>query len=336
MEFALALFLGLVPVFLFLATLIFLDSFKLVGLRSIILAIVAGFGVAFLSFLINSWLLAHTNMGGSTYSRYIAPIIEESMKAAYLIFLIASKRVGFQVDAAIYGFAIGAGFATIENIYFFNALEHTNLVLWLVRGLGTAMMHGGTTAVLAIIVQGIAERRAHGAFGTYLPGLVVAIVIHSFFNHFFLPPMLSTIVLLCVLPSIMIVIFRQSEGATRHWLGVGLDSDVEMMRALTDGTFSNSHIGQYLGLLREKFSGEIIVDMLCLIRIRTELSIKAKVMLMMKEAGYKPEADPEVQEKFEELKFLEQSIGKTGKLAMAPVFHTSSRDLWQLQMLGGS
>ncbi len=336
MEFTISLLLGLVPVFLFLTTLILLDSFKLVGLRSVIAAIVAGIAAALLSFLINSSLLEYIGVGETSYSRYIAPLVEESLKAVYVMYLIISKRVGFLVDAAIYGFAIGSGFAAIENIYFFNALSHTSIVLWLVRGLGTAVMHGGTTAVLAIIVQGISERHAHGKLGAYLPGLGAAIAIHSFFNHFFLPPILMTVVLVCALPIIMMTAFRQSEIATRQWLGVGLDSDVEMMRALTDGTFTSSHIGQYLGVLRDKFAGEIVADMLCLIRIRTELSIKAKVMLMMKEAGYKPEPDPEVKEKFEELKFLETSIGKTGMLAMAPVFHTSSRDLWQLHMLGKS
>jgi len=77
-----------------------------------------------------------------------------------------------------------------------------------------------------------------------------------------------------------------------------------------------------------------VVDMLCLLRLRLELSIQAKGMLLMREAGFPVEPDPEVKAKFEELRFLEHSIGPTGLLAMAPFFHFSDRDLWQYHMLG--
>jgi hypothetical protein len=43
--------------------------------------------------------------------------------------------------------------------------------------------------------------------------------------------------------------------------------------------------------------------------------------------------DTDLKEKFIELEFLEKSIGPTGKLAISPIFHTSTRDLWQLFML---
>ena len=334
MGYVIPFLLGLVPVFLFLASLILLDSFKLVTFRSILVAVLVGFAAAAASFLANTALLTHLPIEGGTYSRYVAPFVEEFWKAAYLIYLVASKRTGFMVDAAIYGFAIGAGFAAIENIYFLNALSNPDLVIWFVRGLGTAVMHGGTTAILAIVSQGIAERGSAGAWRTFLPGLAIAMIIHSTFNHFILPPIVSTAVLVIFLPVFMMAAFRQSEASTRQWLGVGLDTDVELMQALTDGSFSESHIGQYLKSLRENFRGEIVADMLCLIRIRTELAIKAKAMLMMKEAGFNPEPDPELQDKFTELKYLEKSIGRTGQLAIAPVLHTSNRDLWQLQMLG--
>ena len=57
-------------------------------------------------------------------SRYIAPIIEESAKAALLVALIASGRVGFLADAAVQGFAIGTGFALFENIWYLQTLPH--------------------------------------------------------------------------------------------------------------------------------------------------------------------------------------------------------------------
>jgi len=75
--------------------------------------------------------------------------------------------------------------------------------------------------------------------------------------------------------------------------------------------------------------------MLCLLRLHLELSIGAKGLLLMREAGFRVGADPEVKEKFAELRYLEWSIGKTGKLTIEPFLHMSTRHLWQLYVLGG-
>jgi hypothetical protein len=56
---------------------------------------------------------------------------------------------------------------------------------------------------------------------------------------------------------------------------------------------------------------------------------------MMREAGFRIPQDTEVREKLAELRFLEESIGKTGRLALAPVLHTSNRRLWQIYLLRG-
>ena len=38
-------------------------------------------------------------------------------------------------------------------------------------------------------------------------------------------------------------------------------------------------------------------------------------------------------EKFAELRYLESSIGRTGRLALQPLLRMSHKDLWQLYML---
>ncbi|MEX2177769.1 MAG: hypothetical protein WD801_03605, partial [Gemmatimonadaceae bacterium] len=92
-------------------------------------------------------------------------------------------------------------------------------------------------------------------------------------------------------------------------------------------------VGEYLKTVRSRFSPEVIVDMLCLLRLRAELGIGAKGILMMREAGFDPAPDPAVKRTFEELRYLEKSIGRTGMLSLQPFLHTSTRDLWQLNLL---
>jgi hypothetical protein len=68
-------------------------------------------------------------------------------------------------------------------------------------------------------------------------------------------------------------------------------------------------------------------------RLRAEVAIKAKGFLLMREAGFKPAPDPDLKKMLDELKYLENSVGKTGLLAISPFVSTKSRDFWQLQML---
>jgi len=325
---------SLLPVFTFLAVLIFLDSYKLVTLRAILQTILAGCLAAVVSLVVNSWLLRQSGLDIAFYSRYASPLIEELVKAIYLTYLIKAKKVGFMVDGAIYGFAVGAGFALVENIYYLQALESSNLFLWIIRGFGTAIMHGGTTAIFGILAKNLSERQASEKLHLFVPGLGIAILIHSVFNQFILPPLLTTLSLLITLPLLIVMVFARSEKSLQNWLGIGFDSDMALLEMIVSGDLADTKIGRYLQTLRTKFPGEVVADMLCFLRIYLELAVRAKGMLLMRESGFRPEAAPDVKEKFDELNYLEKSIGPTGRLAMLPFLRQSSRDLWQLYMLG--
>jgi len=67
--------------------------------------------------------------------------------------------------------------------------------------------------------------------------------------------------------------------------------------------------------------------------LRVELSIRAKGILLARQSGFELPRDPETEARFAELRFLEHSIGRTGLLAMSPLFHFSDRDLWQFHMI---
>ncbi len=327
---------SLLPVFIFLAALVFLDSYKLIRPASVFLTILVGSLAAVVCLFLNDWLLGLTGVEATAFSRYVAPVTEELLKAIFLVYLIRAKRVGFMVDAAICGFAIGAGFAFVENLYYLWVLESHNILLWIIRGFGTAALHGATTAIVGIISKSLTDRRDSDSLVYFIPGLVVAILTHSIFNHFIIPPVFTTIVLLTVLPMLLAFIFARSERITREWLGTGMDSDMELLDLITTDKITDSPVGIYLHTLKERFSGQVVADMLCFLRIHCELAMGAKAILLMREHGIKPVPNPDIKERFEELRYLEKSLGKTGKLAILPFVKTSRRDLWQLYMVGSA
>lgn len=324
---------SLVPVIVFLAALILLDSYKLVRFSVVGMSIVVGGIVAVVCMFFNGWLMDTLALSSREFTRYLAPASEELLKALLVLYLIKVKRIGFLVDAAIIGFAVGAGFALVENVYYLQRVESSNILLWIIRGFGTAVMHGSATAISGFIAKDLFDRHGGKALWTFFPGLMLAYFIHSGFNHFLLPPLWQTLVLLIGFPLFASMLFVRSERATRDWLGVGLDADMEILESITGGEFRETRIGQYLKSLKGRFPGPIVADMLCLLRIHHELGLKAKGVLIMREAGVVPPTDLSLSPLFDELRFLEKSIGKTGKLAILPFLHRSSRDLWQIHML---
>ena len=330
----LRILIGLLPVFAFLLALILLDSFKLVKLRTVAGLIVAGGLSAVASLYVNRYLVIGLDLDIATLTRDVAPIVEEILKGSVIVYLVLRHRVAFLVDAAIIGFAVGAGFAAVENINYFIALGEASVALWIVRGFGTARMHGSVTAMVAIISKQLVDRRGGPHAWVFLPGLALAIVFHSGFNHFFIAPTVATALILVILPAFFVGLFHISEGQTREWLGTGFDTDAELLEAIRAGHASESRIASYLEDLRNRFPPPTVVDMVCLLRLRLELSIRAKGILLAREAGLEVPPDPDMEGRFEELKFLEDSIGRTGLLAMSPLFHFSDRDLWQYHMIG--
>ena len=105
-----------------------MDSYKLLGVKSVIIAIGIGAASALVSYFVNTPLIDNSGFSWLTYSRYVAPVVEEFFKGIVLVYLIRANRIGFNVDAAIYGFALGAGFAIVENLYYIIVLDQDTSV----------------------------------------------------------------------------------------------------------------------------------------------------------------------------------------------------------------
>ena len=69
-------------------------------------------------------------------------------------------------EGTLLNLGIGTGFAFLENLYYLQVNPDAALWTWIVRGCGTAVMHGGTTAILAMVSRTLHNRsdeigRAH-------------------------------------------------------------------------------------------------------------------------------------------------------------------------------
>lgn len=324
---------SLLPVIVFLVALYLFDNFKLVRKSLLALSLIWGIVSAVLAYFTNSGLSEIYNQDLSTFSKYVAPFSEELLKAMVIIGMISMRKIGFTVDAVIYGFAVGTGFALSENlVYLYQLSEIHNLTIWIVRGFGTALMHGGATAIMATLLLTGVQRNKPVSISVW-PGLAAAIALHGLFNHFLLDPIFQTFALIIILPAAFYLIFRQSNLMLQNWLEIEFSSEIEMLRMIKQGSFKTTKPGQYLASLKEYFTPETIVDLYAYIRLYLELSIAAKRNLMLKESGYDVMPDKDILGDLNELKHLRKMIGKTGEMAIQPVVRMKHRELWKLNQL---
>jgi RsiW-degrading membrane proteinase PrsW (M82 family) len=325
--------LGLLPAAAFLGCLVLLDSYKLVRMRAVLMALGAGIVALLVCRVVNAWLFSFLALDLTRFSRYVAPLTEESAKAVYVLYLIRTRRVGFMVDAAICGFAVGAAFGMVENLFYLAALPQAGPLTWALRGCGTAVMHGSTTAIFGIVAAGWRERRTGAGTGVYASGLLLAVLVHSAFNHFFLTPVVTALVLIIGVPLVMLAVYERSEASLGHWLDQGFDSDVEMLRSIGSGSFARTPLGGYLATLRERFPPETVADMFCLLRLQVELALQAKGLLLMRRGGFAPATPQGVKPRLAEMEYLRRSIGRTGLLALHPLLRRRSRFRWETHLL---
>ena len=326
---------ALIPVFLYLVLLLYLDSIKLIRKHLLLACLGWGFVSAAVCYAANTAIMSLSGLEFEKYSMFVAPFVEETIKFSFLWFMIQRNKVGFMIDGAIYGFSVGAGFSFVENLFYLfqYAAPGDNLMIWIIRGFGTAVMHGGAVAVTAIICMSALNRKSN-TLPAALSGLAAAVVIHGIFNSFLLTPLISTLLILLIIPLTILFIFNLNERSIRNWLELEFDSEATMLRMITKGQFASTKTGGYLVSLKNHFPPEVLVDLYCYISLYLELSMKAKCHIMLKEADLPIPPDPSLSPKLKELKALRKNIGKSACLAIAPVLKMSRKDLWKLSLLG--
>lgn len=325
-------FIALAPVLIFLTVMWFMDSFRLVRPSSIIVALIYGAGAAFGCEALHGWLLPASGLDAPTFSRYVAPITEEVAKAGFIGLLIARGRIGFLVDAALQGFAIGTGFALVENATYLRDFPDAPLMLWAVRGLGTGVLHGATTAMAAIVGKAVRDRHPRLPL-PIVPGIALAVITHSIYNHLLAFPAMGALIMLVALPILVVAVFERSEKATREYVGAGLDLDLTLLQLVMSDGFQATRFGTYLRALPSHFDGVVVADMFCLLRIELELAVQAKAWLIAHQAGLDLPVDDDLRAALSERTYLERSIGRAGMLALEPLRVTSHRDYWHRHLL---
>jgi len=316
-----------------------LDVFKLMSPWEMIGCLLLGTVAALAAWPLSGQMLDTLPMGYSFYSRIVAPWIEEALKCVALALLFMTNRIGFKIDAIICGFAIGAGFSVIENIFYLARFPELTTAVWLVRGLGTAVMHGTTTAILAAVAHELGERslRLQGGrmFNPFwlLPGYLAASLVHLLFNQFPSHPSEVMIVTMVVAPLVLIGLMRFGEGETHKWLVEESESHRRWLEEWQSGGFPTDASGQRLAALaaRSKPAEATLIRDYCM--LKAELVVAAEEELLDRDRKLEEGEEDRLRKSFAELDRLKKALGKVGYAAVRRNSPFSSNDEWELSEL---
>lgn len=324
---------GGIPVFVFLLLLIGFDNSRIIRVNDLFLSLIFGVLAAILSLLLNNFIQYQFDVSYYELSVGVAPPTEEILKTIFFMHFVYRARVGFMIDGAIIGFAIGASFAAIENtIFVYNDPDNT-FIVYLVRGVGTAIMHGGVSAFTALIAMNFITKFESIKIIYFLPGLVISITIHLIYNQFFVNPVLSSIIVVFLIPSMIYIVFFFNERSLSRWLDMEFDEEVELLQKLRHGDFSGTRQGKYIMKIKDQFKPDTVFDMICFLQTYIELSIKAKSIIMQRQQGLEPKIDDSIINKIKELDHLKKSIGRSGRIALAPILPMRQKDIWKINLL---
>jgi len=328
--------LALVPVLVLTGVFIWLDAFKLVTFWEVMGLLLLGGLVAGATYPLSGAFLDTMPIGFSAYSRFVAPWIEEALKAVIVISLFRFNRIGLKLDAVIMGFAVGAGFAVVENIIYLIRFHDLPSTVWMVRGLGTAVMHGTTLAILAAIAHQMAERNLHAAARDYhfnplwfVPGFLAAVAIHTLFNQFPSEPMLSMIGTLVLAPISLFAIFRFGTQEAENFLIAEEQEHRALVDTLHAGRFPDEPGWRRIAALADRSGPEAKGLIREYVTLLTELILTEEESLI-EETSSGHRLDGGISPKFERLASVTRQLGPTTVSALTSLLPFSRNDYWEL------
>ena len=330
---------ALLPVLVMLILFVWLDVFKLMTVWETLGLLGLGLLTAVVTYPISGTFLDALPLGFSNYSRFVAPWIEELVKGLAVVGLFWFNRIGYKLDAVISGFAIGAGFSVVENIIYLMRFPELSANVWMVRGLGTAVMHGTTCAVLAATAHEFAERETRGAVADFdfsllwfVPGYLIAVAIHTAFNQFPERPLIAMVGILAVAPFVIMAIFRFGAVEAQQWLNEEREETRAALEAWEAGKYPDDESGKKIAALIKRSDAQTGARMREYCQLLTWILLKAEDTLH-DQADDTEKLHVEGRQAFIRLDKLRSELGRSNVATLKALLPFSRNDYWEISEL---
>lgn len=330
---ALSIVIALIVPVVFLFLLRTFDLHKTVKFTLNIFTLFCGLVAYLLAAQINPFIQANTGLGWDQIVRYVAPVVEELLKAAILIWLVNRADFNYVVDGALYGFGAGIGFAIIENVeYLQRASVEAALILAIARVFSTNLMHATSSGLIgtALAYHRGGENKKRGWI-VILGGYVIAIVFHGVFNA-----MVNSSILLVFAIGYGVVgagliwfVIRNGMAAQKNWVGEKLGMQDRVTKEETRAVVSIETMVETLIVpFQERFGEEKVPLVRELMYKQAEMGIKRKLLDATPSPTKRQEVEEIIQTLYGEMEVLRKQIGMYPMMFVREVYLGQEMQLW--------
>lgn len=327
---------ALLPIAIYIYVVYKLDNFSLLSVKRLLTLVLCGMLAAVVCY--GLFTLTGKIMP-ERVSDLANPVMEEMVKAIPLLILAWRKKMVFFIDSIICGAAVGGGFSILENVFYLVLGDSLGFGTMLFRGLEVALIHMGCSACIAtafMFAVRLSERSKakkvvkHSDVVMAASLLIISPILHVLHNAFHFNPFMQFVFVIGAVAALLIWIYQYDEDMIHSWLDNGLDTQVNLLQSIREGHLDETNTGQFLMSVKKSFPPEVFFDVICYVQLHVELSVAAKSRFMLREVELEMPLEDAQKEKylslFTEFKILEQRLGKTATMIVAPVVKLDPAD----------
>lgn len=318
----------------FLYTIFKLDLYKTGAFKYVILSFLFG-GLSFVAaYYANPALVRGGVLSFYDTVRFAAPVLEEIFKALILIYLVRRPNFTYFVDGAIYGFAVGMGFAIFENYQYVLTSADAGLNIAIGRVISTNLMHASASALVGIALGIGRFRRSNKQIPIIIGGLLLAMLLHIGFNN----------LVTRVGNGMMVLLFGAgvglgAAGFIAYSIKRGLAEEktwIEEKLGMADRVTSNEAAAvQRLGDIKDllvplvaRFGEEKGRQIERFLVLQARLGILRKTLDMHQEEASKAATRQQMEELRVEMETIRRAVGSYCMMYLRSIFPEGSSPLW--------
>lgn len=262
-----------------------------------------------------------------------APPLEEFLKSLILFYMIRRPKFTYFVDAAIYGFSIGIGFAIFENYEYLLGHSEAALGVAVGRVLSTNLIHAAASAAIGIGLGLVRFQRWPGKILYSLSSYTVAILFHLGFNN--LVTRLNSALLLLYAAAVgfggtvfIVAVIRRGLKEEKRWIKekLGMTDRVTASEAAIVNRWKDAKV--ILEPLKLRFGARKTAQIEQFLLVQARLGILRKTLDKIPDEKTRASVRAEMAEVRQEMNQARRDVGTYCMIYVRDLFPENSNVLW--------
>jgi len=316
----------------FLKTIQKLDFYQ-VGQFSIILKCLIWGGIAYAPAAFTNLVLKNIGLTNSeNVVHLVAPIHEEIFKGLILLYFVRRARFFYSVDGAIYGFAVGIGFAVIENIDYIRVDIPDVLFIAVQRIFSANLIHASSSALIGIALGTTRIRKFRLHWPIFIFGTVIAIGQHMFYNmisHNETRSLIAAFLTGFLSVGLIIILMKYSQRQAQNWIKEKLGMDDRVTRNEVVAINRLASTDKILLPVVERFGPETASQVEQLLYLQARIGIKRKALEGFgKNDAIRSAVEAKINQMRTDMENVQREIGTYAMLFVRGLFTDEMVSVW--------